>query len=156
MGQMTDAQVGVSVSLPLEFEHIKLIYSLIDLPNIQIYISGLSEYPDEILDYAYDNIEEIDTDMLDELSIQPTREEFNMKYAELNIKKDLIFHFIYVCATIYARNLSFRSTSRLFSNDEHLSTPMELINDILKGVELFKNSYVSEEYIKIGNTIYDG
>jgi hypothetical protein len=33
---------------------------------------------------------------------------------------------------------------------------MELINDILKGVELFKNSYVSEEYIKIGNTIYDG
>jgi hypothetical protein len=94
--------------------------------------------------------------MIDELSMQENEEQFNMKYHELNIKKNLVIHFIYVCNKIYARNLSYRSVSRLFSHDEHISTPTELINDILRGVNIFKEANVPEEYIKIGNTIYDG
>ena len=151
MGQINDAQVGVSVSLPIKFENIHLIISLLDLPYFRIYVSGLSENPDEILDYEYDNIENIDTDMLDELSIIGNIDDFKAKYKELNINKDLIFHFIYVCTSIYAKNLRYRSTCCLFNN---LSTPQDYINNIQKGVELFKLANVPEIYIKIGNTIY--
>ena len=155
MGQITEAQVGITVSLPIQFDNMKLISNLLELSNLGIYISGLSEEPDEIVDYEYDNIDELDTDMIDELSMQENEEQFNMKYHELNIKKNLVIHFIYF-SKIYARNLSFRSVSRLFSHDEHISTPTELINDILKGVNIFIEANVPEAYIKIGNTIYDG
>ena len=149
MGQITEAQLGITVSLPIHFDNIVLICNLLELSNLGIYISGLSEEPDEIVDYEYDNIDELDTDMIDELSMQENEEQFNMKYHELNIKKNVVIHFIYVCNKIYARNLSFRSVSRLFSHDEHICTPMELINDILKGVELFKKANGHFAYIKI-------
>jgi len=143
MGHINDAQVGVSVSLPFKFENIHLIISLLDLPYFHIYVSGLSENPDEIIEY--------DTDMLDELSIIENIDDFKAKYKELNINKDLIFHFIYVCTSIYAKNVRYRSTCCLFND---LSTPQDYINNIQKGVELFKIANVPDEYIKIGNTIY--
>jgi hypothetical protein len=153
MGQMTEAEVGISVSLNINFDNIKLISSLLELSNLRIYISGISEEHDEILDYENDHIEELDTDIIDELCAQDTQQEFNKKYEEFNIKKKLAFHFIYVVSKIYACNLSYRSIPRLFSHDENITTSIELINKIHNGVNLFKSINVPDNLIKIGNTI---
>lgn len=149
MGQMTDAQVGLSVSLPLKFDNINLIICLLDLSELYIYVSGLCENDDEILEYD-------DVDNIDELLSMTNIDDFKNKYKELDLNENIIIHFMYVYTKIYARNLSYRSTPHLFSNDIKLSSPQELINNIQKGIEIFKKANVPDEYIKIGNTIYQG
>ena len=154
MGQMTDASLGISVSLPLNYENIDLIMKLIDNDDISLFISGLFEEDDEVIHCDYDDT--FDLDLLDELLELKSQEEFKTKCTELDIKDDLIFNYLYVFGTIYARNLSFRSHSHLFHNDEFDTTPTTLIQNIQKGIELFKEAGVPEELIKIGNTISDG
>jgi hypothetical protein len=156
MGQCTDAAIGVSVSLPLCYRYISLISKLLEIDNLRVYVSGLEENDDEIIDFIYDECEMIDLEILDELSEKTSEEEFNTTYKELNIKDNIIFHFIYVCATIYARNLSFRNRSNLFSNDTHIKSPIDLINDIQIGLNIFRDADIPEDLIKIGNTICDG
>ena len=41
MGQMTDALLGISVSLPLKYENMDLIIKLLNTDNITLIISGL-------------------------------------------------------------------------------------------------------------------
>ena len=41
MPQSTEAQVGVSVSLPLTHSNINLIFELIETDNVMLYLSGL-------------------------------------------------------------------------------------------------------------------
>ena len=67
MGQITTAELGVSVSLPLTFENIKLILRLLemrmDIRVLRTYVSGMNENEDEIKDYENDDFE---VDMIDE------------------------------------------------------------------------------------------
>jgi hypothetical protein len=154
MGQMTDASLGISVSLPLNYENIDLIMKLIDINNLSLFISGLFEEDDEVINCDYDDT--FDLDLLDELIEMKSLEEFKIKLTELDIKDDLIFNYLYIFGTIYARNLSFRSHSYLFHSEDSDTTPATLIQNIQKGVEIFKEAGVPEELIKIGNTISDG
>jgi hypothetical protein len=84
MPSLTEAKIGVSVSLPLNYENIDLIYQLHD-------ISGLNEDPDEAkLVMCLDDIPEL-------LELE-SEQEFKKKYKELVFEDNLFFHFIYACS----------------------------------------------------------
>ncbi len=151
---MTDASIGVSVSLPLNYKNINLIIKILGADHITLYISGLFDETDEVINCDFDDTFDLDT--LDELLDLNDEDEFKKKYNELDIKDGLIFHFMYICAGIYARNLSYRSHPYLFHNDETDMTPIKLIEYIQKGIDIFKGFSIPEELIKIGNTIFEG
>jgi hypothetical protein len=154
MGQMTDAAIGVSVSVPLNYSNIDLIMKLMEINNITLLISGLFTEPDEVINVDFDDT--FDLDKLDELVKLKDQDEFNSKLNELDIKEGLIFNFMHICAGIYARNLRFREHSYVFQNDEHDTTPENLIKNIQKGVDKFREAGIEEDLIKIGNTMLDG
>jgi len=151
---MTDAKLGVSVSVPLDFNHINIIMKIMDIDNITLFISGLFSEKDEVINVDFDD--RFDLDILDQLLDLKDEDEFNTKLIELDIKKGLIFNFMHICAGIYARNLSFRENSYIFHNDEHDTKPENLIKDIQKGIDKFREAGIEEELIKIGNTMLDG
>ena len=96
MPSLTEAKIGISVSLPLNYENIDLIYELLD-------ISGLNEDPDEAkLVMCLDDISELES--LEELLELESEEEFKKKYEELEFEENLLFHFIYVCSHFDAFN----------------------------------------------------
>ena len=76
MGQSTFATIGVSVSLPLIYRHIKLINKLCDITKLCVYVSGLSDEPDETVDF--DIIEDfgLNLDSIYELAEKENEEEF--------------------------------------------------------------------------------
>lgn len=74
MGQMTDASLGISVSLPLNYENLNLIMKLIDIDDISLFISGLFEEEDEVISCDYDDT--FDIGLLDELVELKSPEEF--------------------------------------------------------------------------------
>jgi hypothetical protein len=154
MGQITTAEIGVSVSLPLTYDNIKLILHLLeirmDTSVLITYVSGMNENDDEILNYE----NEFEIDFLDEFEESISEDEFKSTCERLELESDLTFHFIYNCVAIYADNISFRQTSRLFNCNE--CTPMELIESIQKGANLFRTEGVPEHLILIGHSIYDG
>lgn len=147
------------MSLSLTHANINRIYSLLESSGHQLtlLVSGLSEEGehDEVIncDYDYDRF---DVDVLDELMDLETEQDFVDKCDEMEVKPGLVFHFMFVCAGIYCRNLSFRSNPYVFRNDETNLTPMQLIERIQMGVTLFKNANIPDELIKIGNTMQDG
>lgn len=159
MGQSTDANIGVSVSLSLTHPNIKQIYSLLELAEhpLTLFISGLRDEDewDEVINCDYD-YDAFDVDVLDELVNLKTEQEFKTKCDELEIKTGLVFHFMFVCAGIYCRNLSFRSNPYVFNTDETGLTPMQLIEHIQKGIQVFKNANIPDELIKVGNTMREG
>jgi hypothetical protein len=156
MGQITTAELGVSVSLPLTFENIKLILRLLemrmDIRVLRTYVSGMNENEDEIKDYENDDFE---VDMIDEFDEDITEDEFNEICNKLDLEiNGITFHFIYNCAAIYADNISFRQTSHLFYSNE--CTPSDFIANIQRGSETFRSVQVPEHLIMIGHSIYDG
>ena len=97
MPSLTEAKIGVSVSLPLNYENIKLIYELHDIDKVFLYLSGLNEDPKEAeLVMCLDDISELEC--LEELLELESEEEFKKKYKELEYKDNLVFHFIYLCS----------------------------------------------------------
>lgn len=154
MGQMTDALLGISVSLPLVYKNMDLIIKLMNTDNLTLIISGLFEEKDEVINCDFDDT--FDLDIIDELIDLNSEEMFKLKYKELDIKEDLIFHFVHGVVGIYARNLNFRSNPYLFNEDEHNTTPAKLILDIQKGIQIFKDTGIDEELIKVCNTIREG
>ena len=155
MGQITTAELGVSVSLPLSYANLKLLLHLleirIDIRVLQTYVSGMNENEDEIKDYE----NEFEVDMIDEFDEDINEDEFNEICKTLDLDTTQItFHFIYNCASIYADNISFRQTSHLFYSNE--CSPMEFIENIQKGAETFRSANVPEHLIQIGHSIYDG
>ena len=154
MPQRTEAQVGVSVSLPLTHSNIKLIFELIEIENVMLYLSGLQEDPKEVsLIMSIDDEDELEH--LEELYDLESEEEFKKKCDEFEIEDGLVFNFIYVCAGVYATNMSYRRCPFVFQNDEHSMTPAEFIERIQRGVQIFRNCGVAEELIKVGNTMAD-
>lgn len=151
---MTDVLLGISVSLPLKYENMDLIIKLLNTDNVTLIISGLFEEKDEVINCDFDYT--FDLDVLDELMDLYSEEMFKLKYKELDIKEDLIFHFMHGVAGIYARNLNFRSNPYLFSHDEHHTSPAKLILDIQKGIQIFKDAGIDEILIKVSNTIREG
>ena len=151
---MTDATIGVSVSVQLNYQNIDLIIKLTEIDNITLLISGLMTEQDEVINVDFDDT--FDLDKLNELIELRDEEEFNNKLNELDIKQGLIFNFMHICAGIYARNLSFRDHRYVFQNDEHDTTPENLIKNIQKGVDKFRQAGIEEDLIKIGNTMMDG
>ena len=151
---MTDALLGISVSLDLNYKNMDLIVKCLNLDHVTLIISGLFEEEDEVINCDYDD--RFDVDILDDLIDLDSEEEFKLKYKELEIEEDLVFHFMYGVAGIYARNLNFRDNPYLFNYDEHETTPAKLIADIQKGVQIFKDAGISEELIMVSNTIRDG
>lgn len=152
MGQSTFATIGVSVSLELTYRNIQLIKKLLEMDVFCVYISGLKEYSDEIVDFDQDELDFSEEDIY-ELSEKQNEEDFNKHYEELELEKYLVFIFIYNCTSVYARNLSFRNTPTLFSHNDYQLSPTQTILKFQKGLELFKEAGVEEEYIKVGNTI---
>jgi hypothetical protein len=154
MPQSTEAQVGVSVSLPLTFSNIKLIFELVETDNVMLYLSGLQEDPKEVslIMCIYDE-EELEN--LEELLDLENAEEFKKKCDEFEIEDDLVFNFIYVCAGVYATNMSYRDRPSVFQNDEHGMTPAQFIERIQTGVQIFRECGVPEELIKVGNVMSD-
>lgn len=154
MPQRTEAQVGVSVSLPLTHSNIKLIFELIETDNIMLYLSGLQEDPKEVsLIMSVDDEDELEH--LEELYDLESEEEFKKKLDEFEIEDDLVFNFMYVCAGVYATSMSYRRCPFVFQNDEHCMTPAEFIERIQRGVQIFRDCGVAEELIKVGNTMAD-
>ena len=154
MPQRTEAQVGVSVSLPLTHSNIKLIFELIEIESVMLYLSGLQEDPKEVsLIMSVDDEDELEH--LEELYDLESEEEFKKKCDEFEIEDDLVFNFVYVCAGIYATNMSYRRCPFVFQNDEHGMTPAEFIERIQRGVQIFRDCGVAEELIKVGNTMAD-
>lgn len=154
MGQTTDASIGVSVSVSLNFSNIDLIMKLMEINNITLLISGLFEEKDEVINVDFDDT--FDLDKLDDLVELKDQDEFNIKLNELDIKEGLIFNFMHICAGIYARNLSYRENRYVFQNDEHDTTPENLIKNIQNGIAKFREAGIPEDLIKIGNTMLDG
>lgn len=154
MPQRTEAQVGVSVSLPLTHSNIKLIFELIEIDNVMLYLSGLQKDPKEVsLIMSIDDEDQLEH--LEELYDLESEEEFKKKCDEFEIEDDLVFNFIYVCAGVYATNMSYRRCPFVFQNDEHGMTPAEFIERIQRGVQIFRDCGVAEELIKVGNTMAD-
>jgi hypothetical protein len=154
MPQMTEAQVGVSVSLPLKYSNIDSIFELIETDNVMLYLSGLEKDPKEVsLIMSVDDKEELES--LEELLDLENEDEFKKKCEEFEIKEKLVFNFMYVCAGVYATNMSYRDRPFVFQNDEHGMTPTNFIERIQKGVQIFRECGVTEELIKIGNTMAD-
>lgn len=152
MPSLTEAKIGVSVSLPLKYENIDLIYELHDINNVFLYLSGLNEDPDEAeLVMCLDDIGELES--LEELLELESEEEFKKKYKELEYNDNLMFHFIYVCSHFDAFNIQHRSCG-VFQNDEYIN-PSKYIERIQQGIQFFKDAGVSEELIKIGNYLYE-
>jgi len=153
MPSLTQAQIGISVSLPLNYSNIDLIFKLLNIDNLMLYLSGLNEDPDEVkLILCYEDEEELES--LDELLDLENEDEFKKKYEELELYEELIFHFIYVCAGINVFNIQFR-TSAVFQNDEHDMNPIQFINRIQNGIDIFTDCGIPKELIKVGNTMYD-
>ena len=151
---MTEAQIGVSVSLPLTHSNIKLIFELIETDNIMLYLSGLQEDPKEVsLIMSVDDKDELEH--LEELYDLDSEEEFKKKCDEFEIEDNLVFNFMYVCAGVYATNMNYRDQPFVFQNDEHHMTPAQFIERIQRGVQIFRDCGVSEESIKVGNTMAD-
>ena len=154
MPQSTEAQVGVSVSLPLTHSNIKLIFELIETDNIMLYLSGLQEDPKEVsLIMSVDDKDELK--YLEELYDLENAEEFKKKCDEFEIEDNLVFNFMYVCAGVYATSMSYRKCPFVFQNDEHSMKPTQFIERIQKGVQIFRECGVAEELIKVGNTMAD-
>ena len=152
MPSLTEAKIGVSVSLSLNYENIDLIYELHDINNVFLYLSGLNEDPDEAeLVMCLDDIGELES--LEELLELESEEEFKKKYKELEYNDNLVFHFIYVCSHFDAFNIQHRSCG-VFQNDEYIN-PSKYIERIQQGIQFFKDAGVSEELIKIGNYLYE-
>ena len=152
MPSLTEAKIGVSVSLSLNYENIYLIYELHDINNVFLYLSGLNEDPDEAeLVMCLDYIGELES--LEELLELESEEEVKKKYEELEYKNNLVFHFIYVCSHFDAFNIQHRSCG-VFQNDEYIN-PSKYIERIQQGIQFFKDAGVSEELIKIGNYLYE-
>jgi len=154
MGQMTDALLGISVSLPLNYKNITLIIKLLNTANVTLIVSGLFEEKDEVINYDYDDT--VDLDFLDELIDLSSEELFTLRCKQLAVKEELIFHFMHGVAGIYVRNLSVRTNPYVFNHDEHHTTPAKLILDIQKGIQIFKDAGIDEEFIKVSNTIREG
>ena len=151
---MTEAQIGVSVSLPLTHSNIKLIFELIETDNIMLYLSGLQEDPKEVsLIMSVDDKDELEH--LEELYDLENAEEFKKKCDEFVIEDNLVFNFMYVCAGVYATNMNYRDQPFVFQNDEHHMTPAQFIERIQRGVQIFRDCGVAEESIKVGNTMAD-
>jgi hypothetical protein len=92
---------------------------------------------------------------LEELLDLENDAEFKKKCDEFEIEDDLVFHFIYVCAGVYATSMSYRDCPFVFQNDEHGMTPAQFIERIQRGVQIFRECGVAEELIKVGNTMAD-
>lgn len=154
MPQRTEAQVGVSVSLPLTHSNIKLIFELIEIESVMLYLSGLQKDPKEVslIMSIYD---EDELEHLEELYDLESEEEFKKKCDEFEIKDGLVFNFVYVCAGVYATSMSYRRCPFVFQNDEHGMTPAEFIERIQRGIQIFRDCGVAEELIKVGNTMAD-
>jgi len=151
MPSLTESKIGVSVSLPLNYENIDQIFELYNIDNM-FYLSGLNDDPDEAkLVMCLEDEEELES--LEELLELESEEEFNKKYEELEIPENLVFHFLYVCSHFDAFNIQYRSCG-VFQNDEY-ENPLEYIERIQKGIQYFKDAGVSEELIKIGNYLYE-
>ena len=151
---MTEAQVGVSVSLPLKYSNIDSIFELIETDNVMLYLSGLEKDPKEVsLIMSVDDKEELE--YLEELLNLENEAKFKKKCEEFEINEKLVFNFMYVCAGVYATNMSYRDRPFVFQNDEHGMTPTNFIERIQKGVQIFRECGVAEELIKIGNTMAD-
>ena len=151
---MTEAQIGVSVSLPLKYSNIRLIFELIETDNVMLYLSGLEKDPKEVsLIMSVDDKEELES--LEELLNLENEDEFKKKCEEFEIKEKLVFNFMYVCAGVYATNMSYRDRPFVFQNDEHGMTPTNFIERIQKGVQIFRECGIAEELIKVGNTMAD-
>ena len=154
MPQRTEAQVGVSVSLPLTHSNIKLIFELIEIENVMLYLSGLQKDPKEVsLIMSIDDEDELEH--LEDLYDLESEEEFKKKCDEFEIEDGLVFNFVYVCAGVYATNMSYRRCPFVFQNDEHGMTPAQFIERIQRGVQIFRDCGVAEELIKVGNTMAD-
>jgi len=151
---MTEAQIGVSVSLPLKYSNIDSIFELIETDNVMLYLSGLEKDPKEVsLIMSVDDKEELES--LEELLNLENEDEFKKKCEEFEIKEKLVFNFMYVCAGVYATNMSYRDRPFVFQNDEHGMTPTNFIERIQKGVQIFRECGIAEELIKVGNTMAD-
>jgi len=84
MPSLTQAQIGISVSLPLNYSNIDLIFKLLNIDNLMLYLSGLNEDPDEVkLILCYEDEEELES--LDELLDLENEDEFKKKYEELEL-----------------------------------------------------------------------
>ena len=152
MPSLTEAKIGVSVSLPLNYENIELIYELHDINKVVLYLSGLNEDPDEAkLVMCLDDISELES--LEELLELESEEEFKKKYEELEFEENLVFHFIYLCSHFEAFDIQHRSCG-VFQNNEYM-TPSKYIERIQQGMQYFKDAGVSEEFIKIGNYLHE-
>jgi hypothetical protein len=153
MPSLTEAQIGVSVSLQLNYANIDLIYKLLDIDNVMLYLSGLNEDRNEVKMILCIDDEEGFESFFELIELE-SNEEFKKKYEELKLHDNLIFHFIYVCAGINVFDIQYRN-SAVFQNDEHGMTPANFIERIQNGIKIFKDVGVSEELIKVGNTMYD-
>ena len=152
MPSLTEAKIGVSVSLPLNYENIDLIYELHDIDKVFLYLTGLNKDPDEAqLVMCIEDEEELES--LEELLELESEEEFKKKYEELKFKENFVFHFIYVCSHFDAFNIQHRSCG-VFQTNEYM-TPSKYIEIIQEGVQYFKDAGISEELIKIGNYLYE-
>ena len=99
--------------------------------------------------------DEDELEHLEDLYDLESEEEFKKKCDEFEIEDDLVFNFIYVCAGVYATNMSYRRCPFVFQNDEHGMTPAQFIERIQRGVQIFRDCGVAEELIKVGNTMAD-
>ena len=152
MPSLTEAKIGVSVSLPLNYENIDLIYELHDIDKVFLYLTGLNKDPDEAqLVMCIEDEEELES--LEELLELESEEEFKKKYEELKFKENFVFHFIYVCSHFDAFNIQHRSCG-VFQTNEYM-TPSKYIEIIQEGVQYFKDAGISEELIKIGNYLHE-
>jgi hypothetical protein len=153
MPSLTEAQFGVSVSLPLNYENIDLIFELINTDNLRLYLSGLNDDLDEAkMILCVDDEEELES--LEELLELENEEEFKNKYEELEFPDNLVFHFIYLCIHFEAFDIQYRSCG-VFQNNQTLLTPVQLIERIQNGIKIFTDAGVSEELLKVGTTLHE-
>lgn len=157
MGQQIEAETGVSVSLELTYNNLSKIIDLFDIPNLRVYVSGYTDNRDEVIDVLYEEDDiDVNYDVLDELSQCIDEEQYKSKYIEMEVTKDITFHFVRVITGMYTENLCYRKINRLFETVDETVTISDYIESIQKATETFKSHNIPDNLIRIGHTMREG
>lgn len=172
MGQDTWSKLGPSVSLELTVENLDLIKKLLQIEQLRCAITGTGDCDDEFVSFET---------MLESAEYYRSRpfdsREYDSRplYAILTgeveatnenvqaLKKDgqpIFVNFLFVAYGVYARNISRRQNSHIFSQDEpwgfrHVPSINEVIAKLQEGTQIFLEAGVKAEDIKMGYEFVD-
>lgn len=151
MGRDLFVKNGVSVSLILNFENIKIINKLRQSQKFNCYVTDHIENEAIDINYGDDYRLNIKEDNLYLLESCKNSEEFEIVYRKFENKK-ITYNFLYVCCEAFAPNFNEKNNLSVFGSEN--SNPEDIAERFMEGKILFLEAGIQEEFIKIGYQFY--